>query len=194
MLEFRAGGANMNLAVLRDARDEAERGLHELLAEIDLLRRREKHLVAAIASLELAIGDDSATGSSLNTLPSPVPSNELQQLATESALGERTYWEVAKDLLEEQNEPMTVPQMLNVLASRGQKVQGDGLRVAMIRRSDIFSKTGYGKYGLASWPKHEVEKDASEVDMLSPEEAFGSPSAPYDVTYRSYVLAQDHPA
>ena len=174
----------MNLELLRDARDEAARGLRELLAEIEALRRKEQHLTAAIDSLELAIGDDQDSGPTLATRHSVI---EMQQLSAEPLSEGRPYWEIAKELLEEKNEPMSVPQMSAILNSRGYKVPGDSLRVAMIRRQDVFAKAGYGQYRLASWPTGTTESDSEEgAAPPTPEESFGN--CVHNTPYMSHMM------
>ncbi len=182
----------MNLDKLRDARDEARKGRAELAAKLDELRaeladvsNQEKFLLDLETSLERAIGVSQHGVFKLHITHPDSDHGRSEE--------ERPYWEIAKELLEEKNEPMTVPQMTLALTSRGYKVPGDGLRVAMIRRPDVFSKAGYGQYRLASWPKAETDVEVEDDQELTPEEAFGQPLTP-DTPYRSHVLAEDNHA
>ena len=143
----------MDFVKLRQARDEAAQGREEIRTKIATLVAREEHLASAIRSLNAVLGqmEDDATDlveqqSSEKSAVQPNPAND--DIPTTG----RANWEIAKELLERVNRPMTVPEMMSKLTELGFLIQGDGLRVAMIRRKDVFRKNGYGRYGLTAWP------------------------------------------
>jgi hypothetical protein len=152
----------MDTAKLRDALDEANRGLQEAEARLEAMRLRIQHLKAVASSIGALLAAGEQTFSS-PVLPAPVALSESYNSEVHTKMEALPQWAMARDLLLETGHAMTVPQMVQVLASRGQVIQSDGLRVAMIRRPDLFIKPEYGKYGLKAWEADYLERATEEA-------------------------------
>ena len=149
----------MDTAKLRDALQEANQGLHETSTQFEALRLKKQYLEAVVASINALLGAGELTSSS-PSLPPIVALSESYSSENQSKMEALPQWAMARDLLLEMGHPMTVPQMVQVLTARGQVIHSDGLRVAMIRRPDLFFKPGYGKYGLVVWEAEKAQEDA----------------------------------
>jgi hypothetical protein len=60
-------------------------------------------------------------------------------------------WELALSVLEEQKQPMPVPDIYESLLAKGVNMAKDAIRVAMLRKPQIFRQAGNGTYALLKW-------------------------------------------
>jgi hypothetical protein len=141
----------MDTVKLRDALGEVTKGLYDISGEFEALAARKQQLEAAVASLNalLSAGEQDVP---LSSLPAAFPASE-QTYSSEipTRTDAEPLWATARKLLEEAGRALTVPEMAQTLSGRGHKIHSDGLRVAMIRKTDVFIKPAYGKYGLKAW-------------------------------------------
>jgi hypothetical protein len=162
----------MDTAKLRDALHEANQGLHETSTQFEALRLQKQHLEAVVASISALLGADERP-SAISSLPPAVSLSEAYSSENQPKMEVLPQWAMARDLLLETGRPMTVPEMAQILASRGQVIHSDGLRVAMIRRTDLFIKPEYGKYGLKAWEaayREKAEEEAFSYNRENPTE------------------------
>ncbi len=141
----------MDTNKLQAALEETRYGLLEVEEQYEALGVRKGRLEALVASIESVMASE---GSQLVALPEAVSATSLEEEDASNgdfAFPSMPLWRVAKDILSTVAHPMTVPEITERLVQRGVHVQGDGIRVAMIRRTDIFDKIGYGKYALREW-------------------------------------------
>ena len=170
MLDLHLRGITvMDTAKLRDALQEANQGLHETSTQFEALRLKKQYLEAVVASISALLGAGEQA-SAVSSLPPAVSIAEAYSSENQSKIEGLPQWAMARDLLLETGRPMTVPEMAQILASRGQVIHSDGLRVAMIRRPDLFFKPGYGKYGLTAWEDEKAEEAAAEYQRETAEE------------------------
>jgi hypothetical protein len=148
----------MDLEKLHSALDEANAGLREVSDEYEILRQKKDQLETVVSSIRALLG---IKDSPLDRIVAPRLTLHNADISEEPTNGSPAQWKMAQELLRENKRAMTVPEMMEVLTRRGHKLQGDGLRVAMIRRPDLFYKPSYGKYGLCEW-KPDVEKVGEE--------------------------------
>jgi hypothetical protein len=66
--------------------------------------------------------------------------------------------------------PLTVPDIVAVLETKGIVVDSETVRVALYRKTEIFSKSERGRYGLKAWdsslvlqPAH-IDTDREEIN------------------------------
>jgi hypothetical protein len=129
------------------ALDEVNTGLEEMFADFERIRQRKEQLEATAKNLKSLLGLDETIA--LTRLPATA--SAVEQPVASSEEDAKPMWMLARDMLRETGLPTSVPQMVEMLARRGVLVNPDGLRVAMIRRGDIFGKGGYGFYTLLEW-------------------------------------------
>lgn len=136
----------MNDSKLYEALDEARGGLQDIAEQMRELTSRKDRLEKLVAGLSgyLEINEP------LSSMPEPVSVAQLDDDGPGAAVRVVPLWQTARDLLAEVEYPMSVPDMTRILTGRGFAIGSDGLRVAMLRKPDVFLKVGYGIYRLAA--------------------------------------------
>jgi hypothetical protein len=65
-------------------------------------------------------------------------------------------WEQAQAVLDARKLAMTVPEIYEALLARGVNIAKDAIRVAMLRKPQIFRQAGNATYALMEWTAPEV--------------------------------------
>ena len=146
----------MPTSALYLARAEAHEKLEEVTRHVNELEAERDKLQAIVASLDAY-------------LPNAVDEvgTDVLPRADCVTIRDRTQpaWMSARDVLAV-NGPyrMTVPRIHESLTKQGLLVAKDALRIAMLRRTDIFDNDGNGNYGLVAWSKPVMETHLHQDD------------------------------
>lgn len=148
----------MDVLKLRTALLEAENGLEEIIDEFQSLSRKKNRLESVISSLKTLL-TESDLGSAI---PFVAPEASITKGGEPEANESKApNWVLAKAVLLRAGRTMTIPQITTALEAEGHSVNGDGMRVALLRKPEVFSNPAYGKYGLKAWNSQSTVDDTA---------------------------------
>jgi hypothetical protein len=145
----------MRNEVFKNALDEARIQLDAVEQKFKLLSEERAKLQAVVAGLESYLSG----GSTPDIEARPTLQLEPQESRTIPA------WMSARDVIAERGSAITVPQLHDALRAKSIYTGKDALRVAMIRKPDVFVQMGNGLYGLTKYgvSMELDDKEATEV-------------------------------
>jgi hypothetical protein len=165
MLHSVLQGCRVELIKLQDALAEAQEGLRNVDADFKLLGKRKEQLERLVFSLTEVLTAPLPAGTGALALATPTPKESVPADGSPKAV-----WQLAQDVLMASGRPLTVPDIVAVLETKGIVVDSETVRVALYRKTEIFSKSERGRYGLKAWdsslvlqPAH-IDTDREEIN------------------------------
>jgi hypothetical protein len=128
-----------------------EEAFREAQRELQEIEQQLKHLQQRKETLQSLVGPLSAY---LNVAGRTRPLLELHEAEHRSITSDSVpppAWVIARDVLKNHGRPMAVPEIFRVMSAMGTNSRPDAVRIAMLRKPEIFFNQGNGLYGLTAW-------------------------------------------
>lgn len=145
----------MEYKVLLTALAEAQEELVEVEFKFERLRIDRERLQAIVHSISAYLPDVTVTSGPASGETNPP---EIQVPA----------WVSVKEVLEQNGQPMNVPAIFEVLQERKITQSRDNIRIAMLRKPDVFFAQGAGLYGLTEWNSRSPSIYGSNPELITP--------------------------
>lgn len=152
--------ANMAHIIFEQAHREAQQKLDDVEERIANLHREKEALQGLVVSL----------GDYLSVADVTLLSGEMdldEQASARRGTLTQPAWSLARDILASKGSPMTVPEIHKIMSNLGFTSKPDAIRIAMIRKPDIFNNHGNGAYGLVT-QRHVGPPPSSDEDDEDP--------------------------
>lgn len=147
--------------VFEQSKREATDRISEIDGKLEELVSEREALLSVVASLE-------------SYLDIVQPTSDMSLFNSDdhvTTLLDQPTWQIARDVLAKRGVPTTVPEIFMLTSALGVRSKPDAIRVAMLRKPEVFVSYGNGVYGLRAWLPTISEDEAEHLSFSEIREA-----------------------